>query len=521
MNHDPQHHLIVIEGRATYERIQSDLNEMDNDEAIRVLRDFSKVYPDFAQAHNDLGVLYYQSGNSLKALAHYEKAHRLDPSNITYRKNLADFYYIELEWADDAIQTYRSILNDNPFDIETLNALGTISLQTGRRKQARNYFERTLQIDSGNGPACDALLQLGEQRPTAPVQTKLPHFEPRPSPVVSCRPKNQAAQEPPPATSPPVQEQQPSPEQFYGQAVELAQSGQTREACQKLENLIGLYPGYPVAHNDLGVLYQQLGDTSRSRHHHEEAVKLQPDNLVFLKNLADLLFLACGENEEAMRLYIRILGNNPRDVEVLTAVSRICLEVGKFNDACIFLENILAVEPWNNEARECLANVKEHMTKQSDKPALQLSADEMHALAAQHIQQDQLSEAYSLLEELVHHFPEYALAHNDLGVLRYRLMDTDGARRAYERAVELQPLNPVFCKNLADLYFAELGRTDDAIRIYLDLFKRQPRDVETLTALAHISAAVGRPDEAKSFYRRALEIEPWNTEAREAFQKLI
>jgi Flp pilus assembly protein TadD len=136
------------------------------------------------------------------------------------------------------------------------------------------------------------------------------------------------------------------------------------------------------------------------------------------------------------------------------------------------------------------------------------------------VQQERLNEAHLMLEDLVHNYGSNALYHNDLGVLRYRLGDIDGARRAYERAVELQPANGNFRKNLADLYFAELGRTDDAIRIYLDLFRLQPRDLETLAGLGQICSAVGRPDEAKSFYRRALEIEPWNAEIRGALQGL-
>lgn len=106
-------------------------------------------------------------------------------------------------------------------------------------------------------------------------------------------------------------------------------------------------------------------------------------------------------------------------------------------------------------------------------------------------------------------------------MLRYRLGDIGGAQRAYERAVELQPANSNFRKNLADLYFAELGRTDDAISIYLDLFRQQPRDLETLAGLGQICVAVGRPEEAKSFYRRALEIEPWNADVRAALQGLV
>lgn len=518
MNQNSQHNLIIIEGRATYEQLQSKLGEMDNEEAIPLVQNFIRVYPEFAQAQNDLGVLYYQSGNSLKALAHYEKAHKLDPANVTYRKNLADFYFVELEWADDALQLYRDILKDNPYDTEVLNALGTISQRSGRRKQARGYFERTLQIDSRNSAAQEALQSLGGQLTSATQQLQIPVTEPRNRTETINTPADFSAPLPRQTPSASFAEQRPNPDQLYRQALEASNSGNTREARRLLEDLVACDPGYAVAHNDLGVVYQREGDLLRARQYHEKAVRLQPDSLLFRKNLADLLYIGLGETAEALRLYIEILQAAPRDVEVLKALANICISMGKFDDARSFTEKILKVEPWNSEARESLAIIAKAGKTQKESPAARPGADEIHAEALRLTQNDRINEAQSMLEELVHHYPDHALGYNDLGVLRYRLGDVEGARSAYERAVDLQPHNSNFRKNLADLYFAELGRVDDAIRIYLDLFRLQPRDLETLVGLGQICATVGRPEEAKSFYRRALEIEPWNAEVRDALR---
>ena len=520
MNKLTLHGLVVIEGRATYERIASAIRDMEPDETLRQIQNFLKIYPEFAQAHNDLAVLYYQAGNGMKALAHYEKAHKLEPSNITYRKNLADFYFVELDWTDDAIQTYLDILKDNPFDVETLNALGTISGQIGRPVQARQYFTRTLQLDAANSQARQALQQMGGQLPAPPQPAQIADHQPgqfsTPAVRFSPAPAQQVAVFQPQTEAPPQ-----TPETLHRQALELANAGKATEAVRDLEELVMNHPAYSIAHNDLGVLYQQAGDLSRALHHHEEASRLQPDNLVFKKNLADLLYIACGETEEAMKLYVNILGSAPRDIETLKAVSRICLEIGQTDNARSFLETILKIEPWNGEARESLAALAHAVKPVYSAPSAVRTPDDIYAEVQQLVQQDQLSEAHLLLEDLVRNNSSNALFHNDLGVLRYRRGDVEGARIAYEKSIELQPNNRNYRKNLADLYFAELGMTDDAIRIYLDLFRQQPRDIETLASLGHISAAVGRPDEAKSFYRRALEIEPWNAEIRAALQRLM
>ena len=482
MNQLKLHGLVVIEGRATYERIVTSIREVEPDEAIRHIQNFLKIYPEFAQAHNDLAVLYYQSGNGMKALAHYEKAHKLDPSNIIYRKNLADFYFVELEWADDAIQTYLDILKDNPSDVETLNALGTISIQIGRREQARQYFTRTLQLDAVNSPARQALQQLGGQIPAPQQSAQIAGSQTQQTPAPVMRQTHAPIQTQPAFQSPVL-----SPEQLYRQALELANSGKNSDALRALEDIIFRFPTYAVAHNDLGVLYQQEGDLAQARRHHEEALRLEPGNLNFQKNLADLLNIACGETEEALKLYVKILGTNPRDTETLKAISQICLEAGKPEDARSFLETILKIEPWNREVRATLDAL---VTKNS---VAAKSTDEIHAEVLQLVQQERLSEAHSLLEELVHNNSHNSLLYNDLGVLRYRLGDIEGARSAYERAVELLPANSNFRKNLADLYFTNLGMIDDAIQIYLDLYRLQPRDLETLAALGQICISVGRP----------------------------
>lgn len=343
--------LILIEGSATYERILADVREVELDEGLRHIKDFLKIFPDFARAHNDLAVMYYQTGNSLKALAHYEKAHKLDPANITYRKNLADFYFVELEWTGDAIHTYLDILKDNPFDTEVLNSLGTISLEIGRREQARQYFSRTLQLDSDNLYAQQGLQQLPPTaEPSGPRQLlQTSHHSPsRTEPAPSFLSQFTVA----PAA--PVR----SSDELYREAVALVHEGKPNDAIVSLEKLVTNDAGHALAHNDLGVLFQKKGELGKSRHHHEEAARLQPANQIFRKNLADLLCSGFGLFEEALEIYVKLYSENRYDVETIKAIIHICLEVGKQDDARFFLEQVLAIKPWDQEAVEALRTLK-------------------------------------------------------------------------------------------------------------------------------------------------------------------
>jgi len=518
MNLETQQNLVVIEGRATYERIISSLADVEPDEAIRQIQNFLKIYPDFAQAHNDLAVYYYKAGNQLKSLAHYEKAHKLAPRNITFLKNLADFYIVELEWADDAISIYLDILKDNPFDIETLNALGAISLQIGRREQARQYYARALQLAPASRDARQGFQMLGLPVPQAdtpifevtvsPDAHRSVTFAPDPCLVVPQAGLSTAG---PTAT----------PEELYQDAARKINLGQTADAMRQLEELVAVFPDFAPAHNDLGVLCQQAGKLEEAHRHQERAALIAPANSIYQKNLADLLYLGFQEYEKALSIYVQLLSKNPRDIETLKAVAHVCIELGKTDDAGHFLERILDIQPWDQDARAALKKISENKIAELQQVAVPNTApEELYAKAQQLAGEEKFDEAIFMLEQLIKQCETFAVAHNDLGVLKYRNGDVQGALDCYEKAVKLEPVNAAFKKNLADLYFVELGRTDEAINIYLELLKVQPRNIETLENLGHICKAIGRMDEAKIFYRRALEIEPWNSVVRTALQQL-
>ncbi|GFO53222.1 hypothetical protein GMSM_02290 [Geomonas sp. Red276] len=148
------------------------------------------------------------------------------------------------------------------------------------------------------------------------------------------------------------------------------------------------------------------------------------------------------------------------------------------------------------------------------------SADEAFARLQPVVNGEDREQAVRALETHIARHPGHATAHNDLAALHYLTGNKEAALLHYRRAVELSPRDMTFRKNLADMLFVEEGQTDEAIAIYLELLKDDPRDVETLLNLGIISQVVGQPNEAETFYQRALEIEPWNQTVRERLTEL-
>lgn len=333
-----------------YLQLEQTLETNPSEESISRLEDFLGQYPDFAQAHNDLAVLYYRAGNKLQTLGHYEKAVRLEPANSTFRKNLASFYFVEMGWTDDAIFIYTDLLKADQNDTEVLTALGIISANLGRDCEARAFFTMLLELEPWNNDVRQTLANLTPVTPAAPATSPL--IEPAPQPVNTAADLDAILADLRQTID--KLEKQSSPTDPYANALALLEKGDKQGAISELEKLVEKQPGHALAHNDLGVLYQQRGDISSSRIHHERAVEADPTNPTFKKNLAGLYFSELDMTDDAIYLLTEVLRDNPNDVETLTGLARIAIAIGRTEEATTFLEKVTELEPWNDGAREFL-----------------------------------------------------------------------------------------------------------------------------------------------------------------------
>ena len=303
-----------------YEQVQKSVEQGDVQGACRQLEELVAAYPEYALAYNDLGVLYYQTGNKEKSLAAYQQAVALEPDNLTFKKNLADFKCIELKQLEEAVELYNDILAAQPDDLETLTALGQVCAMLGKAQDARHFFNQALTAEPWNTEVRQLLIDLdNKQQPGAAV---------------------------------------PTAEQMHVEAKTLAEDGKSDLSLARLRELVTAYPDLAVGHNDLGVMLYQAGDKAAARYHYEQAVALEPDNSVFRKNLADFICLEQGRVEEAMQIYIELLSRTPDDVEILTTLGQVCEQLEQMDDAARFYEKALNVEPWNADIRQRMEDLQ-------------------------------------------------------------------------------------------------------------------------------------------------------------------
>lgn len=307
----------MYEAQSAYQRLQVSLSTESAAAAISEIKTFLKMFPDVALAHNDLGVLYHQTGENLLALAHYEKANRIQPKTATIIKNIAEFYAIELGWLDDAIMMLTEQLRATPQDDEILVSLGIVSERVGRLDEARSFFRQALAVRPGDAGIREVLARLD-------------------GPVSAAEYRNLDSR----ATQQPITAAIP---EEYTEEVLLLESALTRN------------PFDAVANNNLGVIRSRQGKHEESARLYERAINVDPGNPVYRKNLADVYYTMLGRADEAVEIYTNLLRQYPQDTELLFAAATISKTNNLREQARTFIGKILELEPWNKAARDFMA----------------------------------------------------------------------------------------------------------------------------------------------------------------------
>lgn len=341
-----------------------------------------------------------------------------------------------------------------------------------------------------------------------------------------------------PVSSPqaaPAAQPQPAPaagpDEAYAALRPLLSGSDPEQTAAALRRHLVSYPRHAVAHNDLAAISYQLGDKEQALKHYREAVWLEPEESVYQKNLADLLYVETGGTDEAIGIYLKLLENAPRDTEILLNLGIICEGVGQPAEAESFYQRALEIEPWNKMVRERLTDLRKRGEQEAGtehggvdgtacRTAEDDTAEDQYQRAQELVAAGDLDGAASELAGLLSRYPEFAPAHNDLAVLSYQHGEKDQARLHYEQAARLAPHNSTFQKNLADFYFVEGCDIDGAIAIYLEELRKEPKNIETLMSLGKICTILERPQEAQSFYGKVTQLEPWNRDARECLNTL-
>ncbi len=229
------------------------------------------------EIHNNLGRIHLRDGEPEKALAEFEQALELDPSNAEALLNIGAIHQGEGK-GDLAQRFVERALAVDPNSIGALAQLAEIHRDRGELDEAIRLFAEALAIDDSQPflfmGAGDVLQRAGRFEEAVQAFQRVLELEPD------------------------------SFKARYNLGVTYSNMGRVEEALAIYEQALALAPKdveAPAARNNLGALLLARGEVDRALAHFEEALKAAPGNVESRFNAA-LIYLGQGRRDEAILL---------------------------------------------------------------------------------------------------------------------------------------------------------------------------------------------------------------------------
>ena len=230
--------------------------------------------------------------------------------------------FYERGYPDQSEAFFRLALQDDPSSAEALYGLGSVYLQQGKTKEARESFERAIQLHTtypGTLPNCWnnlGILSAREGNSTAaigyfqralqidPAHTiallNLGNVYRQNKDWVAAKDSLQRALDLGPE----------DPETNYSLGMVYAQLGDTDSANEYLKKALALRPVYPEALNNLGVLYLRTRRPQEAIASFEESIRVAPAYDQSYLNLARV-YSILGDREKARAVLLELLKQHP------------------------------------------------------------------------------------------------------------------------------------------------------------------------------------------------------------------
>ncbi len=149
-------------------------------------------------------------------------------------------------------------------------------------------------------------------------------------------------------------------EELYRRARRLTDEGSLREAVEAYRELLALDPTHLRAHNNLGVLYDRLGDHQKALAEYRAAEALDPDDVRLQCNMAAVL-ASLGRYREAEEKLRRALDVDPKNADARENLGLVYFKKGLYAAAAAELRRAADLEPDRATAYLYLAEALNHM----------------------------------------------------------------------------------------------------------------------------------------------------------------
>jgi tetratricopeptide (TPR) repeat protein len=432
-------------------------------EGVKILDEMKANVRDFPRAYLTAGDFYLRVKDTANAIKSYEEGEQKDkPHKVDYQKRIIEVYTQQGKMAQ-AYEKNLEILKDNPKDPESRGLKATFLLDKGDVNQAINELQA----------------------------------------VVTARPDNFVAR-------------------FQLGRAHFAKN-EYEQARQQFEKAIQLRPDYLPPRIALAQVSLARGDNDTALKTAQDAMKINPSS-----NSARLLeasaMMRMGNFKESQAAIQAILAQNPKQPETLLEYGVLYLLEKKFDDAAKTFRQAYEGDPANLRGLTGQAEALFQMDRKDE--AIRMIQAEVarfpnrndikRTLGDAYFRVQRFDEGVKTYESLVPSYKDNPKLQGDLyariGDAYVRKNDRNAALPNYRKAHELEPDSTSVINALALLY-ENLGKHDEARKLYQESISRKADDPAALNNLAYLTAETGgNLDEALTLATRAKQKQPNSAE---------
>jgi Flp pilus assembly protein TadD len=133
-------------------------------------------------------------------------------------------------------------------------------------------------------------------------------------------------------------------------------AGRLDDARQWLERSLALQPGVPAVLNNLGFVWQELGDAGKAVACFQQALARKPGDVATLNNLGNALIVS-GHAAEGIAQLESVLARAPDSAGTRGNLANALAQCGRLPEAAVNFEALLKMQPDDVEARNSYGNV--------------------------------------------------------------------------------------------------------------------------------------------------------------------
>ena len=415
--------------------------------------------PKYVPAHLTRAWLLAGTGNLSEALKVVDSALEIAPANAEAWQLKGDIHNTRNE-QERALAAYRKAVDVQPGFIRAHAALVSLSMQ-------QNKLE-------------DASAQLEDMKKIAPRHPQTLYLQA----LLGYRQKNYTA---------------------------------AREAIQEHLRMAPDYmPGLLLA----GAVEYQLKAYSQAEAHLYKVLQQNPRQ-AFARRILSVSYLRSGQTEKALETLKPMLDSAERDPSLYSLAGEIYMMSGQPTQAATYFAKATALDPADARKRTAVA-VTHMMTGETDRAFRELEQTaaidsgiraELTLIAA-HMQRREYDKALAVIAGLEKKQPSSPLPHNLRGRALLASHDVAGARKSFERALQIDPTYFPAAAHLSELDLAE-KKPDAARKRFETILATYPRHTQALLALASLQARLGgTSDQVIALIKKAIESNPNETAPR-------